>query len=143
MSYGQLFQLVIPETIVVVTALAVLGLDLACRRKPLSTRLNLAFAVTVLGSILAIGWLLATLPQAKDILANGALVMAPLSQYIKEVVLLLTILTACISIRQRFTTHVGEYFAMMLLAAVGMMFLVSSENILMIFIALELLSLSL
>ena len=37
----------------------------------------------------------------------------------------------------------GEYFALILLAAVGMMFLVSSEDILMIFISLELTSLSL
>ena len=42
-----------------------------------------------------------------------------------------------------FTAHVGEYFALILLAAVGMMFLVSSEDILMIFVSLELTSLSL
>ena len=42
-----------------------------------------------------------------------------------------------------FTPHTGEYFALILLAAVGMMFLVSSEDILMIFISLELTSLSL
>ena len=143
MSYGQLFYLVFPEAIIAITALVVLGADLAFRGKSKPTRLNLALAVTLLGCALAIGWLLANLPQAKDVLANGALVIAPFSQYVKEVVLLLTILTACISVRQQFTRHVGEYFAMLLLAAAGMMFLVSSENIVMIFIALELLSLSL
>src|SRR5207302_6912239 len=51
--------------------------------------------------------------------------------------------TLIISIETNFTTHVGEYFALILLAAAGMMFLVSSEDILMIFISLELTSLSL
>src|SRR5213075_100954 len=39
--------------------------------------------------------------------------------------------------------HAGEYLALILLAAVGMMFLVSAEDILMIFLSLELTSLSL
>src|SRR6185369_6769662 len=47
------------------------------------------------------------------------------------------------SMDTRFTTHVGEYFALILLATVGMMFLVSSEDLLMIFVSLELTSLSL
>src|SRR6185503_7359287 len=42
-----------------------------------------------------------------------------------------------------FTDHVGEFFALLLLATVGMMFLVSSEELLMIFVSLELTSLSL
>ena len=37
----------------------------------------------------------------------------------------------------------GEYFLLLLLATLGMMFLVSSENLLMLFVSLELLSLSL
>jgi NADH-quinone oxidoreductase subunit N len=43
----------------------------------------------------------------------------------------------------RFTRHAAEYFALLLLAAAGLMLLVSSDNLLMIFIALELLSVSL
>jgi NADH-quinone oxidoreductase subunit N len=42
-----------------------------------------------------------------------------------------------------FTDHVGEYFALLLLATAGMMFLVSTENLLLIFVSLELLSLCL
>jgi NADH-quinone oxidoreductase subunit N len=43
----------------------------------------------------------------------------------------------------RFTPHVGEYYALLLLATVGAMFMVSAGNLLLIFISLELLSLSL
>src|SRR5207249_2302921 len=39
--------------------------------------------------------------------------------------------------------HAGEYYALILMAVTGMMFLVSSEDILMIFLSLELTSLSL
>src|SRR5439155_6866638 len=62
---------------------------------------------------------------------------------VKIALLVLTIFTILISIETNFTTHVGEYFALILLGTIGMMFLVSSEDILMIFISLELTSLSL
>jgi NADH-quinone oxidoreductase subunit N len=50
---------------------------------------------------------------------------------------------AVISFGARFSRHIGEYFALLLLATAGLMLLISSENLLMIFIALELLSLPL
>jgi NADH-quinone oxidoreductase subunit N len=82
------------------------------------------------------------LPEHID-LFEGMLVVNPLTQFIKVALLVLTIFTLLISVDTDFTPHVGEYFALILLAAVGMMFLVSSEDILMIFISLELTSLSL
>ena len=57
--------------------------------------------------------------------------------------LALTVFTVLISIESNFTTHVGEYLALILLATVGMMFMVSAEDILMIFVSLEMTSLSL
>src|SRR5206468_1763798 len=70
-------------------------------------------------------------------------VVDPLTQLVKQALLVLTVATGLVSLDSRFTDHVGEYFALLLLATVGMMFLVSSENLLMIFISLELTSLSL
>jgi NADH-quinone oxidoreductase subunit N len=66
-----------------------------------------------------------------------------LTQLVKSALLIITIFTLLISVETDFTSHIGEYFALILLAAIGMMFLVSSEDILMIFISLELTSLSL
>src|SRR5260370_20141161 len=74
---------------------------------------------------------------------DGMLVLDPLTQLIKSALLIITIFTILISIDTDFTDHVGEYFALLLLAVAGMMFVVSSEDILMIFISLELTSLSL
>jgi NADH-quinone oxidoreductase subunit N len=71
------------------------------------------------------------------------LVLDPLTQLVKIALLVITIFTLLVSIETDFTSHIGEYFALILLAAIGMMFLVSSEDILMIFISLELTSLSL
>jgi NADH-quinone oxidoreductase subunit N len=71
------------------------------------------------------------------------LVINPLSQMIKQFLLFLTVCAALISLETNFTAHVGEYFTLLLLATVGLMLMVSTEDILMIFLALELTSLSL
>src|SRR5262245_43441983 len=76
-------------------------------------------------------------------LFGGVLVVDPLTRLVKVAILFLAIFTILISIETDFTTHVGEYLALVLLATLGMMFLVSSEDILMIFVSLELTSLSL
>jgi NADH-quinone oxidoreductase subunit N len=74
---------------------------------------------------------------------GGFLVVDPLTRLVKVGVLVLTVFTVLLSNGSRFTQHVGEYLALILLATVGMLFLVSSEDILMIFVSLELTSLSL
>ena len=89
----------------------------------------------------AILWTL-VVPAQADVM-HGMLVVSPLTQLVKICLLGLTIFTVLISIESKFTTHVGEYLALVLLATVGMMFLVSAEDVLMIFISLELTSLSL
>jgi NADH-quinone oxidoreductase subunit N len=76
-------------------------------------------------------------------LFNGMFVVDSLTNVVKAAILGLTIFTVVLSTSGKFTEHVGEYLALILLATVGMMFLVSAEDLLMIFIALELLSLSL
>ena len=142
MSYTELLKLAAPETIIVVTALLVLAADLlAMRDLELRFRLIIGALISCVGCVAAIAWMVA-LPEHANFMA-GMLVVDPLTQLIKISLLVLTVFTIIISIETNFTTHVGEYFALILLAAVGMMFLVSSEDILMIFISLELTSLSL
>jgi NADH-quinone oxidoreductase subunit N len=91
--------------------------------------------------VAAILWMLVMPAHANAF--GGMLVVDPLTQFVKIALLALTIFTVLLSIESNFTTHVGEYLALILFAAVGMMFLVSAEDILMIFISLELTSLSL
>jgi NADH-quinone oxidoreductase subunit N len=142
MSYFELLKLAIPETIVVVFALLALAADLLWLHElePRFRRL-IAAMIACVGCVGAIGWML-VVPEHTNYL-SGILVVDSLTQTVKIGLLALTIFTLLISVETSFTTHVGEYFALIMLAAVGMMFLVSSEDILMIFISLELTSLSL
>ena len=133
-------RLLAPETIVVVTALIVLMADLTLfRQKPIAFRAAVAGMIATLGCLIAIFWLEELSVSQK----LGMLSLSPLTQMIKQAILALTIFTALISFSAKFTRHIGEYFALLLLATVGLLFLISSENLLMIFVSLELLSLSL
>jgi len=141
-NYGQLFSALLPETVVVITAFMVLAVDLLyLRGASNSLRLRAAAVLVVLGCITAIVVLGRISPPGT--LLGGMLVLDGTSRFIKQVILLLTIVTALISLDSDFTKHIGEYFALLLLAAVGMMLLVSSDNLLLIFVALELTSLPL
>jgi NADH-quinone oxidoreductase subunit N len=142
LNYLELLQLAAPETIVVLTALAVLAIDLTSMGS-LETRVRFTVGgmIAVVGCAAAILWTL-VIPAQADAL-HGMLVVSPMTQLVKLCLLGLTIFTVLISIEAKFTTHVGEYLALILLATVGMMFLVSAEDVLMIFISLELTSLSL
>ena len=140
-NYLELLKLAAPETLVVLAALTVLAADLvAMRDLELRFRLVIGGLISCVGCIAASAWMLA-LPQHANV--HGMLVVDPLTQLVKIGVLAMAIFTILISMETNFTSHVGEYFALILMAAVGMMFLISSEDILMIFISLELTSLSL
>jgi NADH-quinone oxidoreductase subunit N len=140
--YLEVLRLAMPETIVAVAALGVLFVDLGGMRgvDPVFRRM-VGAAISAAGCLVAIFWMFQIRDHGE--LAGGVLIVDPLTQLVKQAVLVLTVFTAVISLDPHFTDHVGEYFALLLLATVGMMFLVSSENILMIFVSLELTSLSL
>jgi NADH-quinone oxidoreductase subunit N len=142
MSYFDLFILLIPEAAMTVAALVILGLDLGLMRdRPVQNRLRMAAVLTTLGCLVAGAWLVAfDQPGSYD---HGMVVINGLNRLVKVLLLVLTGITAWLSLGSTFTEHVGEYFVLLLLATVGMMFLAGTENLLMVFLALELLSLSL
>ena len=142
MNYAELFKQVVPETIVAVAAFVVLLVDLAwMRQKATASRMTVAALLAGLGCVAAFAWMLEAVPGGT--FCEGILVVDPLTQLIKQVLLVLTVFTAVISVEADFTEHVGEFFALLLLATVAMMFLVSSEDLLMIFLTLEMTSLCL
>jgi len=71
------------------------------------------------------------------------LVITPLTSLFKIICLALAFFTVCLVRSEKSLRHPGEYLAIILLATVGLMLLVGSEELLMIFIGLELLGLSL
>jgi NADH-quinone oxidoreductase subunit N len=130
----------VPEEIVILCALAVLVLDFALLR-----RQSPAFRAKALGTTAGLGCVAAMLWIAggQNYEAAGMLALTPLTQFLKLVLLALTLVVAVLSFGARFTRHLGEYFALLLIATAGMMLLISSENLLVIFLALEMLSLPL
>ncbi|PYJ20777.1 MAG: NADH-quinone oxidoreductase subunit N [Verrucomicrobia bacterium] len=157
MSYLELLKLASPETIVVITALAVLAIGLVTGRakstatvstaKPTqsanetSTATGICSAVAVLGLAIAIGTVL-MLPRNAT-LFGGMLVITPLTSLFKIICMALAFFTILLTKSEKSLRHPGEYLALVLFATVGLMLLVGSEELLMIFIGLELLGLSL
>jgi NADH-quinone oxidoreductase subunit N len=136
MSYLELLKLASPEVIVVITALAVLAIGLAIERASV-----LCSSVAALGLVVAVGAVL-MLPYNAT-LFGGMLVITPLNSLFKIICITLAFFTVLLARADRASRNQGEYLAMLLLATIGLMLLVGSEELLMIFIALELLGLSL
>lgn len=142
MSYRELFTLTVPEVMLAAGALIVLAIDLNLRRKSgIRARMLTGALITTVVCLAAGAWIV--FAQASGNFFGAMLVLDSLTRIVKPMLLIMTVVTALISVDTHFTEHVGEFFALLLLATIGMMFLVSTENVLMIFIALELLSLSL
>jgi len=76
-------------------------------------------------------------------LFGGMLVISPLNSLFKIICLTLAIATVPLVSSEKSLPNPGEYIAVLLLGSVGLMLLVGSEELLMIFIGLELLGLSL
>ena len=136
MSYLELLKLAAPEAIVVVTALAVLTIGLTSARAK-----GVCPIVAALGIAIAIAALLVLPPHAN--LFGGMLVISPLNSLFKVICLVLALVTVPLASLEKSLRNPGEYIAVFLLGAVGLMLLVGSEELLMIFIGLELLGLSL
>jgi NADH-quinone oxidoreductase subunit N len=141
-SYFELFKLVAPETALVLTVLALLGVDLVVMRgDTVRNRFQVVGGFAIVGCIISA--LLLLTGHGTEHVLGGMLAVDPLTRLVKVALLGLSAFTILISLDAKFTDHVGEYLALILLATIGMMFMVSSEELLMIFVSLELTSLSL
>jgi NADH-quinone oxidoreductase subunit N len=141
-NYFGVLQVAAPETILAITVLLVLAVDLiALRGESLARRFEVGALMSIVGCVLASVFTFVHYGQTDPL--HGMLVVDPRTDFIKDVLLALTIFTVLISTSGKFTEHVGEYFSLVLLGTIGLMFLVSAEDLLMIFISLELVSLSL
>ena len=151
MNYSAIFTALLPDLIVVVALFAALGVDytklrgasLACRACTASRigGFGLVAALVVLGCQLT-GSLVVE-GHALEVATQGQLVLNTGTLALKGVLFLLGLLVLPLAARTISTPQVSEYFALLLLAALGMGFMVTSRNLLGAFVALELVSLSL
>ena len=136
MNYLFLLKLVSPEAILALAALVVLGLGLA--RTGVRALCPAAAAVGLIAAAAAIFAL-----PCHAALAHGMLVIDPLTSMFKVICLALALFTVLSAAGSPARANSGEYFAMILLATIGLLILVGAEELLMIFIGLELLGLCL
>lgn len=147
MNYADLFRVTLPETVLEVAALLALVVDLGFLRKAaLQVRLSAAAIVGIAGCAVAI-WSMSMQPVAG--LTYGAgnnLVLLAAGGYTAAAqigILVLTALTLLLLTDAVFTRHAGEYVAVVLMAAAGGLLIAAAQDLLIIFIGLELLSLGL
>src|SRR5947209_16348791 len=140
MSYLELLMLGAPEAILVLAIVGVLGIGLAQPRSP-----ALCSLIALLG-LASSGIAIFFLPKTAT-LFSGMVVISPLNSFFKIICLGLAAFAVYLAQNERpdsfAASHRGEYLAMILLATLGLLLLVGSEELLMIFIGLELTGLSL
>jgi NADH-quinone oxidoreductase subunit N len=147
MNYADLFRVTLPETMLEVAALLVLVVDLGFLRKAaLKVRVTVAALLGVAGCGAAL-WALQFQGHVglsygtsgdSTLLASGGF-----AQVAQSGILVLTALTLLLLIDSVFTRHAGEYAAVVLMAAAGGLLVAAAQDLLVIFIGLELLSLGL
>ena len=148
MSYLELLHLVSPEATVTVTALIVLAVGLTGSRRNSSAATAPPVATSAGTLIAALGLFLAVfavlhLPP-NEIRFDGTLVISPLTSLFKIICVTLAFFAVLLGRDEKsLARNHGEYLAILLLATIGLMLLVGSEELLMIFIGLELTGLSL
>jgi NADH-quinone oxidoreductase subunit N len=147
MNYTNLFLVTLPETALEVAALLVLVVDLAFLRKTaLSTRVAVASLLGVAGCGAALWamhvqgrvWIETGDGAWSTLIGTGAFIAVA-----QTGILVLTALTLLLLIGSDFTRHAGEYVAVVLMAAAGGLLIAGAQDLLVIFIGLELLSLGL
>jgi NADH-quinone oxidoreductase subunit N len=144
MNYVDLFRATLPETALEIAALLVIVFDLGFLRKAANkTRVAVAAVLGVAGcaaavwAVYAAGW--AGLSNGSYLLlaAGGSAAVAQIA------ILVLTALTLLLLIDSEFTRNPGEYVSVVLMAAAGGLIISAAQDLLVIFVGLELLSLGL
>ena len=144
MNYADLFRITLPETVLEVAALLVLVVDLAFLRKSeLRLRAIVASLLGVLGCGVAL-WAMPPFSGAGLSVGDELLLAVGGSAAVAQsAILVLTALTLLLLIDSVFTHHVGEFVAVVLMSATGGLLIAAAQDLLVIFIGLELLSLGL
>ena len=144
MNYAALFRATLPETALEIAVLLVLVVDLGFLRKAAAkTRIAVAAVLGVAGCVAALWAVYATAWDGFSA-SDGFLLVAWGSAPVAQIaILVLTALTLLLVTESEFTRNPGEYVAVVLMAAAGGLLISAAQDLLVIFIGLELLSLGL
>jgi NADH-quinone oxidoreductase subunit N len=149
LSYAALFRATLPETALEIAALLVIVVDLGFLRKAtLTIRTAFAAFIGVAGCIAAV-WAFYAAGWAGFSTGNDLLLAAGGSAGVAEVaILVLTAITLLLLVDSgfpgsAFTRNPGEYVSVVLMSAAGGLIISAAQDLLVIFVGLELLSLGL
>lgn len=140
------FAVILPELIVAVTALVILIAEVMTRAALGGRRTNRVAALLALIGLLAAGGVtLTTLGQPAADFGGGMVRADDLGRYLNLIVILAGILGVLLAWEYlgRFSRMQSEYYALLLIAITGMMFLGKSVELITLFVSLEILSVSL
>ncbi len=141
-EYLKWIEFVVPEAIVVAAALAVLFIDrLALRDQAPNVRSLLGSMFSVFACALSLFWM--SQNNLEGILGPGIAHITAETVLAKQLIVILAIGALALACDAKFTPHPAEFLSLLLLSTSGLMFLVSAENLLMIFLCLELATLPL
>ncbi|UCC65936.1 MAG: NADH-quinone oxidoreductase subunit N, partial [Deltaproteobacteria bacterium] len=132
-------KVIAPEVVLTFFALLILILSVFIRGEK---RGSLGY-ITLLGVVIA--FLSVFLGVGKELIAfNGMVTIDPFSTFFKVMFLIIGFLTVLASLEytRREGIDFGEYYVLVLFATVGMMFMASGVNLLIIFLGLEVMSIS-
>ncbi len=140
-NYLQLFRALRPETSLILGALAALGLDLVVvKRHTLEERLRLSLWIGAIAIAAAMAhvWL-----GQRGSVFGGVLMLDKLAVATRLGALALALLTLGMVRGARALRHPAEYVAIILFATIGFTLMAAAQQLLVVFLALELASLSL
>ncbi len=147
MDYQQLILTLLPDLLVVVALFAALGVDYSrMRDSRLTKRYETACRISSLGLIAGLVVLVLQIAETMPVMdsnADGQLVLQADTLTLKALLYAMGLGVLPLAKRDQVSPQVSEYFALLLLATLGMGFVVTSRNLLGAFVALELVSLSL
>jgi NADH-quinone oxidoreductase subunit N len=133
------FELLIPELTLAGVAIIVILLDLVVKRK------GLLPVVSIAGVVVAAGFAIAMWGGGSQALFNNMLAVDNFAIFFKLLFLAIAALVILSSVDyvSKFARFQGEYYALVLLSALGMMLMAATAELISIYIALELTSISL
>jgi NADH-quinone oxidoreductase subunit N len=130
--------LIIPELVLVATALIVILLDLVIQRK------GVLAVISIIGLIVSAGFTIAMWGTFKATFYN-MLTVDDFAVFFKLLFLVIAglVILSSTDYVSKFARFQGEYYALVLLSALGMMLMAATRELISIYIALELTSISL
>jgi len=132
-------ELLTPELTLAAFAIVVILLDLVIKRK------GWLVVVSIIGVVVAAGFTIAMWGGGSQALFNNMLAVDNFALFFKLLFLAIAalVILASVDYVSKFARFQGEYYALVLLSALGMMLMAATAELISIYIALELTSISL